>query len=79
MAKKGLSFTKFPSLHELEIRHSVDLGPAYKTDVSARSFTHFESQHQQLFSRMSSDLHLFSFQTDGATDAGNFEDKFSFA
>ena len=40
-AKECLSFTKYPSLHELEMRHGVDLGPAYKTDVSAKSFTHY--------------------------------------
>ena len=77
MAKELLSFTKYPSLHELEMSHGVDLGPAYKTDVSAKSFTHYiaESQRQKLFSLMSSDMHFFSFLVDGTTDAGNIEDE----
>ena len=77
MAKECLSFTKYPSLHELEMSHGVDLGPAYKTDVSAKAFTHYiaESQRQKLFSLMSSDMHFFSFLVDGTTDAGNIEDE----
>ena len=47
MAKEGLAFQKYPALHELEAQHGVDLGFAYKTKDSAKTFTHFiaESQH----------------------------------
>ena len=48
MAKEGVAFRKYPSFHALEERHGVDLGFAYKTDESAKTFTHFiaESQRQ---------------------------------
>ena len=48
MAKENLGFRKYPALHELEERHGVDLGFAYKTDVSAQTFTYYiaESQRQ---------------------------------
>ena len=77
MAKEGLSFNKYPPLYELECRHGVDLGQAYKTDTSAKSFTHYiaESQRQKLLSFMRSELHFFSFLIDGTTDAGNVEDE----
>ena len=51
MAQESLSFTKYPFLLELETRHGVDVGSSYRSDVSARSFTHFiaESQRQKFF------------------------------
>lgn len=39
MAKESLSFCKYPVSHELEERHGVDLGFAYKTEVSAQTLT----------------------------------------
>ena len=41
MAKEGLAFRKYPSLHELEVRHGVDIGLSYKTKNSAAEFTHY--------------------------------------
>ena len=41
MSKESLSFHKYPALHELEEHHGVDLGFAYKTEVSAQTFTHY--------------------------------------
>lgn len=54
MAQECLSFAKYQSFLELESRHGVDLGTAYRTDVSAKSFTHYiaESQRQQFLSFM---------------------------
>ena len=77
MARECLSFTKYPLILELESRRGVDIGSAYKSDVSARSFAHFiaERQRQKFFSFMSNDLHFFSFLMDGTTDAGNLEDE----
>ena len=37
MTKENMAFRKFPALHELETRHGVDLGPAYKTKDSAKN------------------------------------------
>ena len=76
MAKEGLAFRKYPALHELEARHGVDLGFAYKTKDSAKSFTHFiaESQRQELYHKLST-TPFYSFLMDGSTDAGNVEDE----
>ena len=48
MAKEGMAFKKFPTLHALEERHDVDLGFSYKNAPSAKTFTHYiaESQRQ---------------------------------
>ena len=36
-----LCHVPYPALHELEEHHGVDLGFAYKTEVSAQTFTHY--------------------------------------
>lgn len=80
MAKECLSFIKCPTLHRLEVSHGVDLGPAYKTDVAAKSFTHYitESQRQTYLSFLSNEVDFFSSLLDGSTDAGNAEDELVF-
>ena len=44
------TFAKYPAPHELEVRHGVDLGQAYKTKDSAKAFNHYiaEGQRQEL-------------------------------
>lgn len=76
MAKEGIAFRKYPALHELEVRHGVDLGFAYRTKDSAKTFTHFiaDSQRQDLFHKLSS-TPFYSFLMDGSTDTGNVEDE----
>ena len=76
MAKKSLGFRKYPALHDLEERHGVDLGFAYKTDVSAQTFTHYiaEAQRQSFLDKLSTS-NFYSFLMDGSTDAGNVEDE----
>ena len=51
MAKEGIAFEKFASLCELEAHHEVDLGHAYRTALSAKSFTHYivQAQREQFF------------------------------
>ena len=63
-------------MHELEERHGVDLGFAYKTDVSAKTFTHYiaESQRQSFYDCLT-ESHFYSFLMDGSTDSGNVEDE----
>ena len=46
MAKEAIAFSKYIALYDLESRHEVDLGAAYKNDVSAKSFTHYIAQSQ---------------------------------
>ena len=47
MAKEGIAFEKYPSLCELETKHEVDVGHAYKTAPSAQTFTHYIAEHQR--------------------------------
>ncbi len=51
LAKEHIPFTKYPAIHQLEERHGVDLGAAYKNRDSAQNFTHYiaESQRRQGF------------------------------
>ena len=42
IAKECLLFTKYLAMHELEERHGVDLGQAYKTRESAHKFVHYK-------------------------------------
>ena len=76
MAKEGMSFSKYPALFDLESRHEVDLGVAYRNDVSARSFTHFIAESQRRsFIHSLANTHFISFLMDGTTDAGKIEDE----
>ena len=74
MAKEGIAFEKYAALYELEARHDVDLGHAYKTAPSAKLFTHYiaESQRQQFLQALF-EMKFYSLLMDGSTDAGNIE------
>ena len=76
MTKENMAFRKYPALHELEIHHGVDLGPAYRTKYSAKNFTHYiaEAQRHTFIEDLSS-VHFFSFLMDGSVDAGKVEDE----
>ena len=51
MAKEKIAFRKYPTLHNLEVHHGVDLGISYKTKDLAKNFTHYiaMAQRQQFF------------------------------
>ncbi len=70
LAREKLSFRNYPGICELEEHHRVNLGSAYKTEPSARSFTHYiaESQRQQLVCTLQSAT-FFSLLMDSSTDA----------
>ena len=52
MAKEGIAFEKFPKLCDLEERHDVDIGHAYRTAPSAQSFTYYIVEAQRQTSHM---------------------------
>ena len=56
MGKECLAFAKYPALHELKVRHGVDLRQAYKTKDPAKVFSNYiaEGQHQELLESLSS-------------------------
>ena len=70
MAKENIAFAKYPALLELEERHGVDIGDAYKTKDSAAQFTKYitESQRQDFLDALSS-AKFYSFLMDGSTDS----------
>lgn len=73
MAKERMAFRKYPTLHDLESCHGVDLG---KTKDSAKTFTHFIAHtKRQTFIQASSAAHFYSFIMDRSTDAGKVEDE----
>ena len=61
MAKEGIAFNKYPALLEIQERHGIDIGPAYKSDTSAKLFTSFiaQSQRQCFHEFFSSSVHFF--------------------
>ena len=73
MAKEGMAFEKFPSLHQLESRHGVDIGSNYATPQSAKLFTHYIALAQRDFFNQLSESKFYSFLMEGSTDAGNVE------
>ena len=42
IARESIPFMKYPSLHQLEIHHGVELGTAYGTADSAKTFTDYK-------------------------------------
>ena len=76
MAKESISFAKYPAIVELESRHGVNLGPAYRTPDSAKAFTgYIAASFHQRFLDKSAGPSIFSFLIDGTMDAGNQEDQ----
>ena len=47
LAKENMAFRKYTAIHELEIRHGVELGQTYATKDSAKTFTHFIAESQR--------------------------------
>ena len=47
IAREGMAFEKYPPLYELQTRHSVSLGSAYKSPQSAKTFTHYIAAAQR--------------------------------
>lgn len=76
--KEGLAFEKYPSVRELEEKHNVEIGSAYKTAPSASQFTHFiaQSQCNTFLTALRSKNKLYSFLMDGSTDAARVEQEF---
>ena len=74
MAKEGIALEMFTALCEVEARHKVDLGHAYRNAPSAKLFTHYiaEAQRQHFLSDLSH-RKFYSFLMDGSTDAGKIE------
>ena len=49
LAKEGIALKKYPALYELEARHGVNLGFAYKSKDSAKTFVRYIARSQRVF------------------------------
>ena len=72
VAIQQLAFTNYPALCELEAKHGVDVGTAYRNQNAGKTFCHFiaESRRQQLIENLSN-AQFFSLLMDGSTDTAN--------
>ena len=59
MAKQGLAFSRYPALLELEGHHGIDLGVAYSTPDSAKTFTGYIAKSQRQSFINNSNITLF--------------------
>ena len=70
VAKEELPLAKYPELLQLEERHGVDLGKAYRTDKSCNMFiSHIGEELARKLGEKLSTANFFSVLTDGSTDA----------
>ena len=76
VAIQQLAFTNYPALCELEAKHGVDVGTAYRNQNAGKTFCHFiaESRRQQLIENLSN-AQFFSLLMDGSTDTANIDDE----
>jgi len=77
MAKEGLPFTKYAPLHRLEVRHEVDLGISYATDIAVKTFTYYiaDSQRRSHNSFVKENVPYFSFMMDETTGISKVKDE----
>ena len=76
IAKENMARTKMKAICELEERHGVDLGTAYKNNQACATFVEYiAKEQQQVLARALSEAKFYSFQCDGTTDCGNAEDE----
>ena len=76
VATQKLAFTNYPALCELETKHGVDVGLAYRNQNTGRTFCHFiaESKKEHLVEALSK-AKFFSLLMDGSSDTGNIDDE----
>ena len=76
LVNEHIPFMKYPTVHEMEERHGVDLGSTYKNRDYAHNFVHYiaESQRQQLHSNLAL-CHFYSILMDGSMDKGQVKNE----
>ena len=76
IAKEGLAFTKMKSICELEERHGVDIGPAYRNDHACSNFVEYIAlEEKDRLIKALSKSKFYSFQVDSSTDIANVEEE----
>ena len=76
IATQKLAFTNYPAMCELQEKHGVNVGTAYRNRNAAKTFCHYiaESKREQLTARLAK-AQFFSILMDGSTDVGNIDDE----
>ena len=76
VATQRLPFPNYPALCQLEAKHGVDVGTAYRNQNAGKTFCHFiaESKREQLVEKLTK-AQFFSILMDGSTDTGNIDDE----
>jgi hypothetical protein len=76
VATHKLAFTNYPALCQLEAKHGVNVGTAYRNPNAGKTFCHFiaESRREQLVEKLTK-AKCFSLLIDGSMDAGNVDDE----
>lgn len=70
IAKEELPLSKFPKLLQLEERHGVTIGTAYRNDMSCSTFiAHIGEETERNLREQLSSVKFFSVLTDGSEDA----------
>lgn len=70
IAKEELPLSKYPQLLKLEEKHGVDIGTAYRNDMSCNVFiTHIAEVLASDLREKLSNVNFFSVLTDGSEDA----------
>ena len=71
VATRKLAFTNYPVLCQLEAKHGVDVGTAYRNENAGKTFCHFiaESKREDLVTKLTK-ANFFSILMDGSTDTG---------
>ena len=72
IARKKITFSKYPKLCELEIKHSVSLGTSYTNEMAGKTFTHYiaKAKRQELAEKLQH-TNFLSLLMDGSTDSSN--------
>ena len=72
IAEENMALTKMKAICELEERHGVDLGTAYKNNQVCATFVEYIAKEQlQVLARALSAAKFYSVQCDGTTHCGN--------
>lgn len=76
VATEHLAFLKYPKICELEERHGVNLGSAYRHENAGKEFVHYiaETRRQNVFTTLSK-AKFFSLLMDGSTDYSNADNE----
>lgn len=76
VATQHLAFVNYPALCQLESKHGVEIGTAYRNENAGKTFCHFIAEpRRDHLKEILSKSQFFSLLMDGSTDTGNIDDE----